>query len=206
MRSGQLRRSGRWAWAIVFLLAIGGCDQPASPWGSTDIKGFMPDLEFALTDARGRAVTAADFRGKPCLLYFGFTHCPGICPTTLRTLAAAVRELGPAADRVRVLFVSVDPQRDTPEVLARYETRFGPQVVGLTGEMPALKALAKRYRVAFGYGPPDADGDYAVNHSNAIFAFDGAGQVRLLMREESGVPALAADIRRLVEEQDLARP
>lgn len=189
--------------AGVLLGAAIGCTQSAPPWSSTDIKGFMPDLAFTLTDGQGRALKAADFRGRTCLLYFGFTHCHGICPTTLRTLAAAVAELGPEADGVRVLFVSVDPQRDTPAVLARYEARFGPQVVGLTGAMPELKALARRYRVAFGYGAPDADGDYAVNHSNAIFAFDGSGRARLLMREESGVPALAADIRRLVaEEQD----
>jgi protein SCO1 len=203
MSPGQPRKSDRLAVTIAcaFSVATIGCSQPAPPWGSTDIKGFMPDLELALTDGQGRAVTAASFRGKPCLLYFGFTHCEGICPTTLHTLAAAVRELGPEADRVHVLFVSVDPKRDTPAVLARYEARFGPQVVGLTGEMQELKTLARRYRVAFGYGAPDADGDYAVNHSNAIFAFDGSGRARLLMREESGAQALAADIRRLVEER-----
>lgn len=198
------RRTIRWVrlgFAIAGLLlgAAIGCSQ-APPWNSTDIKGFMPDLAFALTDGQGRAVTAADFRGQACLLYFGFTHCPGICPTTLRTLAAAVRELGTQAQQVRVLFVSVDPRRDTPPVLARYGPRFGPQVIGLTGDLPALTTLAKRYRVAFGYGQPDADGDYAVDHSNAIFAFDRAGRARLLMREEAGVAALAADIRRLVQE------
>lgn len=203
MSSRQPWTSHRLAVTIACALSVAtiGCGQPAPPWGSTDIKGFMPDLAFTLTDGQGRALTAADFRDRTCLLYFGFTHCQGICPTTLRTLAAAVAELGPEADRMRVLFVSVDPKRDTPAVLARYEARFGPQVVGLTGTMPELKALARRYRVAFGYGTPDADGDYAVNHSNAIFAFDSSGRARLLMREESGVPALAADIRRLVAEE-----
>jgi protein SCO1 len=187
--------------ALLAVLGPGlGCRQAPSPWNATDITGFLPDLSFTLTDGQGRAVTAADFRGRPCLLYFGFTHCTDVCPTTLATLAAADRELGPEADQVRVLFVSVDPHRDSPGVLAHYAARFGPQVVGLTGDLPALRALARRYRVAFGYGEPYPDGDYEVSHSAAIFAFDRAGRARLLMREESGVPALAADLRRLLGE------
>jgi protein SCO1/2 len=186
--------------ALGLLAATWGCGKQEQPWHSTNITGLMPDLDFTLTDGQGRSVTAADFQGKTCLVYFGFTHCRGICPTTMATLAAAVRDLGPDADQVRVLFVSVDPRRDSPTVLDRYQARFGPQVVGLTGEMPALRALARRYRVGFSYDPPGADGNYVVNHSSAIFAFDGRGRVRLLMREEAGVPALAADLRRLVAE------
>lgn len=200
-RSGP-RAIGTLAIVCAMLGAAIGCSQADSRWNSTDIKGFMPDLAFSLVDGQGRAATAEDFRGRICLLYFGFTHCHGICPTTLATLASAVRELGAQSDRVRVLFVSVDPRRDTPEVLDRYRLRFGPQTVALTGDLPALTSLAKRYRVAFGYGEPDADGDYMVNHSNAVFAFDGRGRVRLLMREESGASALAADLRRLARESD----
>ena len=200
MACSPMRRRLIAAAALGLLAAILGCGKQEQPWHSTNITGLMPDLDFVLTDSQGRSVTAADFKGKTRLLYFGFTHCPGICPTTLATLAAAVRDLGPDADQVRVLFVSVDPRRDSPAVLERYQARFGPQVVGLTGQMPALRALARRYRVAFSYDPPGADGNYVVNHSSAIFAFDGRGRARLLRREEAGVPALAADLRRLVAE------
>ena len=187
--------------------ALAGCSDPSPPWGSTSIAGLMPSLAFELTDARGARVTADDFRGKVSLLYFGFTHCHDVCPMTLATLAAAVRSLGPEAERVQVLFVSVDPWRDTPEVLGAYAERFGPQVVGLSGEVPALASLARRYRVIFDDTPPpaaeghaDHPGHYPVSHSNGIFAFDPEHRARLLMREESGVPALAADLMRLAQE------
>jgi len=203
--------------AVALAVCLYGCSESAPPWNSTPIKGLMPSLAFDLTDARDARVTADDYRDKVCLLYFGYTHCPGICPTTLATLSAVVRSLGPEAGRVRVLFVSVDPWRDTPEVLDAYAKRFGPQVVGLTGGVPALASLARRYRVVFDKVPPPAaegnggheghgghDGqegrNYAVNHSNGIFAFDADHRARLLMREDSGIPALASDLRRLVRE------
>jgi protein SCO1/2 len=204
-------RGARRAMLVVGLTAfLSGCSEPAPPWSSTSITGLMPSLAFELTDAQGDPVTADDYRGKVALLYFGFTHCSDVCPVTLATVSAAVRSLGPEAERVRVLFVSVDPWRDTPEVLDTYAARFGPQVVGLTGDVPALARLARRYRVVFDKTPPVAaeahaghqghEDHYEVSHSNGIFAFDAEHRARLLMREESGVPTLAADLRRLVRE------
>lgn len=186
--------------AGILLGVVSGCSDTAPPWNSRSIDGLVPDLAFDLIDDRGHSVTAADYPGRVRLLYFGFTHCPDICPTTLATLATAVHSLGADAHRVRVLFVSVDPWRDTPDRLGSYARRFGPEVVGLTGEVPALATLARRYRVVFDPSPP-ADREHdAVKHSNAIFAFDGRGRARLLMREDSGALALAADLKRLVDE------
>jgi protein SCO1/2 len=131
------------------------------------------------------------------LLYFGYTQCPDVCPTTLATLARALHELGPAASQVRVLFVSVDPARDTASVLKRYVANFGPQFVGLRGSDAALTALAKRYRVAYSRGTPDANGFYPVSHSSAVFVFQKGGAVRLLAREDDKATTIAADLRQL---------
>lgn len=184
--------------ACIFLLA--GCGgKSAPPWGLTDISGHMPALQFDLTDDTGKAVTGRDYLGKVTLLYFGYTRCPDVCPTTLATLARAFQELGPQADGVRMLFVSVDPKRDTPAVLRQYVSAFGPEFVGLTGSGAQLDALTKRYRVAYRLGKPGPDGDYVVYHSSAIFVFDKQGRVRLLANYTDEPAVIAADLRRLLQ-------
>ena len=190
----------RFSLVLVTLLAMVGCSQSQQSWHGKNITGLMPALEFSLQDAQG-PVTASKWKGKIRLVYFGYTHCPDICPTTLATLAHALKKLTPAqADKVRVLFVSVDPKRDSPALLQQYSAAFGPQFVGLTGSEDALHALTKRDRVSFNYGDPDDKGNYEVFHSSAIYAFDGTGNVRLLIRDTDGADAIAADLRRLVEE------
>lgn len=143
-----------------------------------NISGVMPALEFNLTN--GTAISAG-LRGKATLLYFGYTHCPYGCPTTLAYLAETLKLLGPRAESVRVLFVSVDPRRDSPGALSRFASSFGPQFIGLTGSDEQLTALTKRYRVAYRSGEPDKDGSYAVSHSSAVFVFDRDGRARLLV-------------------------
>jgi protein SCO1/2 len=179
-------------------LLLFACAESPPPWHGTDIRGVMPDLAFHLTDEHGRPVGAANYAGKLRLVYFGFSHCDDVCPATLHTLTEAIARLGAEAGRVRVLFVSVDPRRDTPAVLARYAHHFGPQVVGLTGSQAQLRALAKRYRVSFSYGKPDAKGDYEVYHSSAVFTFDGRGRARLLVGQKEGAATIAADLKRLL--------
>ncbi len=186
-------------WILVVLLLLAGCGQRPD-WHLRNIEGLMPDLAFQLTDSQGRAVTADRFRGKISLLYFGYTHCPDVCPTTLSDLARALRRLGPDADQVRILFVSVDPARDKPGVLGRYAAAFGPQVRGLTGSQDALRQLTRRYRVSFGLGKPDTQGNYEVSHSSAVFVFDRRGRVRLLDTDSGDTEALVADLRRLLKE------
>jgi len=160
----------------------------------------MPPLQFTLIRDDGQTVTQKDYFGKPVLLYFGYTHCPDVCPTTLADLAIALKQLGPVADQVRVLFVSVDPARDTPAVLKTYVNAFGPWFVGLTGNQEQLEALTKRYRVAFRLGEPDAKGEYAVYHSSAVFIFDRQGKARLLTSLSDKSDMIAADLKRLLSE------
>lgn len=178
-------------------LGLAGCGSAGPPFALQDVTGLLPSLEFRLTDQDNRAVTADDYRGNVVMLYFGYTHCPDVCPTTLATIATAIRSLGPQAAKVRVLFVTVDPKRDTTAVLKNYVGFFGPQFVGLRGDGDALTALSKRYRVAYHLEPPDRNGDYTVDHSSAIFIFDGTGRARLLGSEGDGAAKIAQDLRRL---------
>ncbi|GAB3793218.1 SCO family protein [Dyella agri] len=162
-------------------LLLAGCQRDASlPFKLTNISGHMPDLQFQLTDDNGKPVSAADYRGKVLLLYFGYTHCPDVCPLTLAQLHVALQKLGKQADDVRILFVSVDPARDTPAVLHAYVNAFDKRAVGLTGNPRAIEALSKRYRSAFTREPASQDGNYEVTHSSAIYVFDGDGHARVL--------------------------
>jgi protein SCO1/2 len=194
-RAWHLARAA--AAALLALAALAGCERPQAPFGVQDVTGLLPALRFKLTDQDGRQVSAADFRAKVVRLYFGYTNCPDVCPTTLAVLERAVESLGSGAAQVRVLFVSVDPARDRP-VLKRYVSAFGPEVVGLCGDDAALDALARRYRVAYHREPPDSRGYYAVDHSSAVFVFDRHGRARLLADQKSMPTIIGADLRRLI--------
>lgn len=183
--------------AALLVLLLTGCRQDDT-WQLKDVAGLLPELRFDLQAAAGGDATAEDFRGHVVLLYFGYTHCPDVCPTTLAELRAALAALGSAGSDVRVLFVSVDPGRDTASVLERYVAYFGPQFVGLRGEPGQLAALAKRYRVVYQPEPGGRDGHYAVAHSSGVFIFDGEGEARLLATEKDSANAIAADLKRLL--------
>lgn len=199
-----MRRLPLRAALLALLLAgvalLGGCQHSAAPWRLTDLTGHMPDLAFNLTNDEGHAVDAAHYRGKVTLLYFGYTHCPDVCPLTMAQLHVVMQKLGPLADRTQILFVSVDPARDTPAVLHEYVNAFDPHAVGLTGPPKALEALAKRYRSAFSREPARADGGYAVSHSSAIYIFDGKGHARLLATPADPQDDVVHDLHRLLEE------
>jgi protein SCO1/2 len=185
---------------LVAVLLLAACSA-GEPWRTRDISGLMPELEFRLIDDRGQPVTADAFDGGVNLLYFGFTHCPDICPATLGKLVRARSEL-PSGLRedVRILFVSVDPRRDSPESLRTWTGYFGENVVGLTGDRDDLDTLTRRYRVTYGYGEETAPGRYDVSHSSAVFVFDPAGEARLLLRRDDPVAAISADLERLLRE------
>lgn len=187
----------RTATALAALGLLAACGSQEPHFALQDVTGLMPQLKFALTDQDGRAVTASDYRGKIVLVYFGYTHCPDACPTTLTMLSEAMRRLGAEAGRMRVLFISVDPARDTTAVLKRYVSAFGPQFVGLRGDDDALTALSKRYRIAYHREPPDRNGYYAVDHSSAVFIFDASGRARLLAGETDNPKTIAIDLQRL---------
>ncbi len=183
---------------VVWLFVLEACSRSQNAtaiFHGRDISGVMPALDFNLTSQSGTQVTAADLKGKTTLLYFGYTSCPDVCPTTLSNLAQALKRLGPKAESVRVLFVSVDPRRDSAEVLARYASAFGPQFIGLTGDDDQLTSLTKRYRVAYRRDAPDVNGDYAVYHSSAVFVFNADGRVRLLAAPSETTEQLAEDLR-----------
>lgn len=191
--------------AGLLIAALPGCDEGA-PWNETDIAGTLPPLDFTMTRAEdGRTVTASDYRGRVVLLYFGYTYCPDVCPTTLSTIAAALDRLGDKASETRVLFVTVDPARDDPAVLKRYADAFGTRVDALRGTPARLSAFAKRYRVAYSVRPETAERAYEVSHGSAVYVFDRSGEIRLLASSlatgEADVDGLAADLSRLIEER-----
>ncbi len=176
----------------LLLLLLAGCFSNDEQWHAKDISSLMPDLKFDLIGSNGQAVKAEDLSGEVKLVFFGFTHCPDVCPTTMVQLKQAIEQMPNELQKdVRIVFVSVDPKRDTPEQLASYESFFGDRVRALTGEKPQLRELAKRYRTTFGYGTPDENGHYDVSHSSAVYVFDQRGNARLLIRD--GLPT--ADIR-----------
>lgn len=181
--------------------ALGGCN--SGQWNSIDISGNSPRLAFTMTRASdGKQVTQADYRGRIVLLYFGYTSCPDLCPTTLSNVADILRRLGPDARRIRFLFVTVDPNRDTLPLLAEYVKSFGPQFVGLRGTPDEIAALTRRYRVVASVLPATKDHPYEVTHSSAIYVFDGSGAARLLVSSLAVSPppiaATTADLKRLV--------
>lgn len=182
---------------IIATLFLAACTEDPS-WETKDVSGVLPDLEFRLTDERGETVTEEAFLGRPTAVFFGYTHCPDICPITMGKLRMAIGQM-PAElqDDVQVLFVSVDPERDDPARLTEYTASFGPQFVGLTSDEESLKALTKRYRATFSYEMPDEQGDYLVSHPSAVYVFDGKGRARLLMRNDDPAQAIASDLERL---------
>lgn len=182
--------------AAVLLLA--GCGGEPE-YTAHDITGVMPDLALELTDEKGETVTEADYDGRLKLLFFGYTNCPDICPATMARIRAALGGLdADLRDDVDVLFLSVDPERDTPERLDQYTSSFGDEFVGLTGNQEQLKTLTKRYRVTYGYGEPNDNGFYLVSHSSAIFVFGPDGRSRLLANQSQSVDELTADLQKLL--------
>lgn len=186
---------------LATALTLGGCLGEDETWQGKDISGLMPELAFELTDTSGDTITADETDGEIRMVFFGFTSCPDICPATLQKLARAVKDM-PAElrDDTRIVFVSVDPKRDTPERIASYVDFFSDRAIGLTGEEPALRELSKRYRTTFGYDEPDEKGNYNVSHSGAVYVFDREGKARLLFRPDLSVEEMTADLMALAEE------
>lgn len=179
------------------ILLLASCAEDPS-WQTRDVSGVLPDLEFRLTDERGETVTEEAFLGRPTAVFFGYTHCPDICPITMGKLRMAIGQMpGDLRDDVQVLFVSVDPERDDPARLTEYTDSFGPQFVGLTSDEETLREVTKRYRATFSHEMPDEDGDYLVSHPSAVYVFDAEGRARLLMRNDDPARAIARDLERL---------
>ena len=186
-----------WPTIIFSLALLAGCDSGPG-FRSTDITGADYGKTLALTDHNGKPRTLEDFRGKAIVLFFGFTQCPDFCPTTLGELAQSVKQLGSDAQRVQVLFVTLDPERDGPKQLAQYVTAFDPGFLGLYGTLESTRAVAKEFKVYF---EKRKSGDsYTVDHSAQSYVIDPQGRLRLFVRHERIGADLAADLRMLLRE------
>jgi protein SCO1/2 len=184
---------------LALAVVLASCGRGEVRRGTTDITGVMPSLAFTMTRANdGVPVTADSYRGKAVALYFGYTHCPDECPTTLANLASVLHELGPRAKDVRVLFVSVDPTRDTMSILKAYVNTFAPQIDGLRGTEDQIAALARRYRVLYRVTPASQGKDTEVMHSDSTFFFDGSGRARLVTTRTDDTKAIAEDVIQLL--------
>ncbi|MFO1362907.1 MAG: SCO family protein [Burkholderiales bacterium] len=180
----------------ALLLAACAPEQPA--FKSIDVTGAEFGREFALTDHTGKARTLADFKGKVVALFFGYTHCPDVCPTTLAELKLVKERLGPDGDRFQVLFVTVDPERDTPALLAKYVPAFDPTFLGLRGDAEATAKTAKEFKVFYQKAPGTAPDNYSMDHTAATFIYDPQGRLRLFAKLGMGADALTADIKQLL--------
>ena len=188
--------------ALVLLLAtaLAGCERAAQQPALqlTDITGAKFGRDFRLTDHNGRERTLADFRGKVVTVFFGYTHCPDVCPTVLAEMAQVMRELGPDADKVQVLFVTVDPERDTPAVLQRYVPAFHPGFLGLYGDADAIARTAREFKIVY-QKQALPGGGYTVDHSAGTYIYDPEGRLRLYASYGSGAAKLLHDIRILLQ-------
>jgi protein SCO1 len=179
-------------------LAAAGCDG-APKFRSTDITGVDYGKSLGLADPGGRVRQLEEFRGKAVVLFFGFTHCPDVCPTTLADISTALKSLGPDAERVQVLFITVDPERDRPEDLAKYVGAFDPRFIALRGDPAATQRVAKDFKI---YYEKRKQGDtYTVDHSSQSYVIDPQGRLRLLVRPDRLSTDLAADLRTLLNEK-----
>jgi protein SCO1/2 len=180
-------------------VALAACSGPPDiSFHATDITGAEYGKALALTDHRGAPRALADFRGKVVTIFFGYTQCPDVCPTSLATMAEVMRQLGPDAERVQVIFVTVDPERDTPELLASYVPAFDSRFIGLYGDAAQTEAAAKDFRTFYRKSGDTSGSDYTVDHSAGTYVFDPKGRVRLYVKHAEPAENIAADIRLLL--------
>lgn len=186
--------------ALVLTLVLAACKPAPEPpvFQATDITGAAFARDFKLTDHNGQTRTLASFKGKVVAIFFGYTHCPDVCPTTLSDFAAALKQLGPQADQVQVLFVTVDPQRDKPELLKQYVPAFDPRFLGMTTDEAGLKALAKEYKVVYQKTSVKGADNYLIDHSAGTYIYDTESRLRLLIPYGSSPDLIAQDLKTLL--------
>ena len=189
--------------ALVAALAVlgAGCDKLKDKplaFHTTDVTGVDYAKGFTLTDHTGKQRTLADFRGKLVVMFFGYTQCPDVCPTTMAEMAAVMKELGPSAADVQVLFVTVDPERDTQELLSHYVPAFDQRFIGLYGNAEQTAKVARDFKVFYAKQPGADAGSYTVDHTAGSFVFDRQGQLRLFIRHNQGPAIIAHDLRQLL--------
>lgn len=179
-------------------LLIAGCSEKAESFSGIDITGADYATGFSLTDHNGQSRTLADFKGKVVVIFFGFTQCPDVCPTSMSELAEAKRLLGADGERLQGLFVSIDPERDTPEIMKQYMASFDPSFLALYAAPDKLPELAKSYKIYYKKVDGPTPTSYTMDHSAGSYVYDPQGRIRLYHRYGSGAPALAADLKKLL--------
>jgi protein SCO1 len=191
--------SGRRQCLIVLAsLALAACGASGPKFESSDITGSSFGHDFALKDPDGNPRTLADFRGKAVVVFFGYTQCPDVCPATLATLADAMKRLGADADRVQVLFITVDPERDTPDLLKQYVPAFDRRFLGLYGDADATARTAKEFKVIYQKVAGATPGSYTMDHSAGSYVFDPNGRLRLFVSNGQGAGVFEHDVRELL--------
>jgi len=208
-RRHWLRTASRGPLALALAGALTGlaaCDRPggapaqaALKFNAVDITGAEYAREFSMPDAEGKLRTLADFKGKVVVIFFGYTQCPDVCPTTMVEMAEARKLMGPAGDQVQVIFVTVDPERDTPDLLRNYVKNFGADNVALRGSPEQLKAMAREFKVIYAKVPGRTDDSYTMDHTAGTYVIDPQGRVRLFMRYGGGPKPVAEDLLKLLK-------
>ncbi len=194
---------------VLAVLSLAACDRPGegtpmilSPaktvFKNTDVTGLDYAKDFALPDYTGKMRTLADFKGKAVVVFFGYTQCPDVCPTTMSEMANVMQQLGPLADKVQVLFITVDPERDTPELLAKYVPAFDPRFLGLVGDKASTEKVAKEFRVFYQKVPGKEPGSYTMDHTAGSYVFDPQGRIRLFIRHGQGPEPIVHDLKLLL--------
>ena len=184
--------------AALLLGCLAGC-APAKPqFEGVDITGAEYAKDFHLTDPSGKARSLEDYRGKVVVLFFGYTQCPDVCPTTMAELQTVMKTLGADADRVQVLFVTLDPARDTPALLAQYVPNFDRRFVGLFGDEAATVQVAKEFKVFYQKVPGPTPTSYTLDHTAGSYVFDPQGRIRLFLRQGQPAASVAHDIKILL--------
>ena len=186
--------------AALLGCVLAACTPDAPRFSGSDITGANFGKDFALTDANGKPRTLRDFRGKAVIVFFGYTHCPDVCPTTLAELAETMKRLGPDADRVQVLFVTVDPERDTPALLAQYVPFFDKRFLGLYGTPDQLAATAREFKVVYQKQPGPTPGTYSMDHSAGTYLYDPEGRLRVYVSYGQGADVFTHDVRALLKQ------
>jgi len=185
------------ALAVALLIGLAGCGPSGSSFKNADITGADYGRDFRLTDHTGKTRTLADFRGKVVVMFFGYTQCPDACPTTMLELKQVIEQLGPDGKRVQVLFVTIDPERDTPQLLAQYVPAFDPDFIGLYGDGETTAKTAKDFRIFYQKAAGSRQGIYTMDHTSGSYVFDPQGRLRLFVRHGAAAN-LATDIRTLL--------
>jgi protein SCO1 len=190
--------------AAVGALALSGCDRVAPPphrFNAVDLTGAEYARQFSLPDFDGKPRTLADFKGKVTAVFFGYTQCPDACPTTMAELAGVEKTLGADAARMQVVFITVDPSRDTAALLKNYVTNFRPDFLALRGDEAQTKAVTKEFKVFYEKVPGKTATDYTIDHTAGTYIFDTQGRIRLFARQSMDPDQLAADLKALLAEQ-----